>query len=78
MDGYFAEMEDILSHNQWLVENTYTLADISWSPSITTLKRGGYNFDAFPTLITWYDRISEQPSFQASVTEWYSEERLKD
>ena len=77
MDGYFTEMEDILSHNQWLVENTYTLADISWSPSITTLKRGGYNFDAFPNLMAWYDRISEQPSFQASVTEWYSEERLK-
>lgn len=78
MDGYFTEMEEILSHNQWLVENTYTLADISWSPTITTLKRGGYSFNAFPNLIKWYNRISEQPSFRASVTEWYTEERFKD
>ena len=33
--------------------------------------------DAFPNLMAWYDRIAKQPSFKASVTEWYSEERLK-
>jgi len=77
MDGYFTEMEDILSRNQWLVENTYTLADISWSPTITTLKRGGYDFNAFPNLMAWYNRISGQPSFQAAVTKWYTGERLE-
>jgi glutathione S-transferase len=73
MDGYFTEMEDILSQSQWLVENTYTLADISWSPTITTLKRGGYDFNDFPNLMAWYNRISMRPSFQTSVTEWHED-----
>ena len=72
MDGYFTEMEDILSKNQWLVGKTYTLADISWSPTITTLLRGGYDFNLFPNLMAWYDQISKLPSFQISVTDWYT------
>jgi glutathione S-transferase len=65
-------MEDILSQSQWLVENTYTLADISWSPTITTLMRGGYDFSTFPNLMGWYSRIAKLTSFQTSVTEWYT------
>ena len=72
LDGYFTEMEDILSENQWLVGNTYTLADISWSPTITTLMRGGYEFSAFQNLMAWYNRVSKLPSFQTSVTDWYT------
>jgi glutathione S-transferase len=72
LDGYFTEMEDILSQSQWLVENTYTLADISWSPTITTLMRGGYDFSTFPNLMGWYSRIAKLTSFQTSVTEWYT------
>jgi glutathione S-transferase len=48
------------------------LADISWSPTITTLKRGGFDFKQFSNLMAWYDRISIQPSFKMSVTDWYS------
>ena len=70
LDGYFTEMEDILSEDRWLVGDTYTLADISWSPTITTLMRGGYDFSAFPYLIAWYNQISRLPSFQTSVTDW--------
>jgi len=70
MDGYFAEMENILSENQWLVGNSYTLADISWSPTITTLMRGGYDFSLFPNLMAWYNQISNRLSFQTSVIEW--------
>lgn len=70
MDGFFTEMETILSENHWLVGDTYTLADISWSPTITTLMSGNYDFSAFPNLMAWYDRICERPSFQTSVIEW--------
>tara|TARA_B100000315_G_C14562417_1_gene581185 strand:+ start:1077 stop:1847 length:771 start_codon:yes stop_codon:yes gene_type:complete len=70
MDGYFTEMESVLSQNQWLVADKYTLADISWAPTITTLMSGDYNFSAFPNLMGWYDRISALPSFKRSVTEW--------
>jgi glutathione S-transferase len=72
LDGYFTEMDDILSQSQWLVDNTYTLADISWSPTITTLMRGGYDFSTFPNLMGWYSRIAKLTSFQTSVTEWYT------
>ena len=70
MDNIFAEMEGILAADQWLVGDTYTLADISWSPTITTLMSGEYDFTSFPNLMAWYDRISQRPSFQKSVLEW--------
>ncbi|MAF47875.1 MAG: glutathione S-transferase family protein [Rhodospirillales bacterium] len=70
MDGIFVNMDGILANNEWLVGDAYTLADISWSPSITTLMGGDYDFDAYPHLKAWYDRISKRPAFEKAITEW--------
>ncbi|MEC7491150.1 MAG: glutathione S-transferase family protein [Pseudomonadota bacterium] len=75
LDGIFREMEGTLTRNRWLVEDTYTLADISWSPSIKTLMRGGqgsFDFTPYPCLMDWYNRISARPAFQKAITEWYA------
>ena len=75
MDGIFVEMEKVLSEHQWLVGDTYTLADISWAPSITTLladehRFGPFDFDPYPNLTAWYERIIKRPAYQTSIFAW--------
>lgn len=43
----FEKLESDLSGSDWIVGSTYTLADISWGPSITTLIIGGFDFNPF-------------------------------
>jgi len=74
LEKIFFKMERILEKSQWLVGDTYTLADISWSPSVKTLMRGSqgkFDFTPYPHLMDWYNRISTRPAFQIAITEWY-------
>ncbi len=70
LDQYFAKQEDAIAADGWLVGTSYTLADISWSPTITTLSAGGFDFSRYPNILDWYDRISRRPQFQKAVIEW--------
>lgn len=70
LNAVFEDMNEALTGQSWLVENTYTLADISWGPTITTLLSGGFDFSAFPEVERWYDALSQRPQFQKAVIEW--------
>ncbi|MFP6734564.1 MAG: glutathione S-transferase family protein [Rhodospirillales bacterium] len=70
LNGNFARMDQILDRGGWLVGGAYTLADISWAPSITTLLGGGFDFEPYPQLQDWYRRISERPAFDKAITAW--------
>ena len=66
----FGEMNNILANADWLVGNIYTLADISWAPSITTLEGVGFPVAAYPRVMDWYARVAERPAFQQAVRKW--------
>lgn len=66
----FAKMEQSIGEAGWLVGDAYTLADISWSPSITTLLGGDFDFSPYPKTKDWYERISQRPQFEKAVFEW--------
>jgi glutathione S-transferase len=66
----FVKMEQAISEGGWLVGATYTLADISWSPTITTLTGGGFDFTDYPNIQDWYERIRQRPQFEKAVIEW--------
>ena len=70
LDEYFAKQEQAIADGGWLVGASYTLADISWSPTITTLLAGGFDFGNYPNIQEWYERISRRPQFQKAVFEW--------
>ncbi len=70
LDETFAEMNRALTDREWLVDGAYTLADISWAPTITTLTGGGYDFTPYPAVQRWYSVISERPQFEKAVLEW--------
>ena len=70
LDEIFAEMDRTLTDRAWLVGDAYTLADISWAPTITTLMGGGYDFTPYPAVRRWYGVVSARPQFETAVTEW--------
>ena len=65
-----AEMDNILAGSGWLVGNVYSLADISWAPSITTLQGVGFPVEEFGHVMDWYNRIASRPAFNSAVRMW--------
>jgi GST-like protein len=70
LDATFARMNEMLSDDDWLIDNTYSLADISWAPTITTLARGGFSFERYHPIQAWYERVSQRPAFKSAVAAW--------
>ena len=70
LDESFAKQERAIADGGWLVGASYTLADISWSPTVTTLLAGGFDFGRYPNIQEWYERISRRPQFEKAVFEW--------
>ena len=64
------EMNTILTNADWLIDNTYTLADISWAPSITTLQGVGFPVADYPQVMDWYARVAARPAFKQAVQKW--------
>lgn len=70
LNGVFSEINQALAGNEWMMGDTYTLADISWGPSVTTLLGGGFDFTPFPHLERWYDALCQRPQFDKAVIQW--------
>ena len=70
LDESFVKQEQAVADGGWLVGASYTLADISWSPTVTTLLAGGFDFGRYPNIQEWYERISRRPQFEKAVFEW--------
>lgn len=70
LNEVFGEMEKNLSRGGWIVGDAYSLADISWAPTFTTLHRAGFPFKDFPCVEAWYARIAKRPAFERAIIEW--------
>jgi glutathione S-transferase len=66
----FSRINTLLDGGKWILGNDYTLADISWSTTITTLLRGDFDFSKFPNVVDWYSRMQARPTFKKAVTDW--------
>ena len=66
------EMDRNIQARGFIVGGAYSLADISWAPTITTLRRAGFPFDEFSHVMGWYDRIELRPAWQRAMTQWQS------
>jgi GST-like protein len=64
------EIDDIVGSEGFMVGGAYSLADISWAPTITTLQRVGFPIEEFPALLDWYARVNERPAFQRAILRW--------
>ncbi|MDG1415923.1 MAG: glutathione S-transferase family protein [Alphaproteobacteria bacterium] len=70
LNGVFAEIDQALVGHEWMMGDDYSLADISWGPSMTTLLSGGFDFSPFPHVERWYDALCQRPEFDKAVIQW--------
>ncbi|MEM7133823.1 MAG: glutathione S-transferase family protein [Chloroflexota bacterium] len=63
----FQELDRALDGSDWLVENTFSLADIAWTPNVHRLDILGYPIGLHPNLNAWYQRIQERPSYISAL-----------
>ena len=56
-----AIMEKHLKDNQYLVGDSYTIADISLYAYTHVADEGGFDLSAYPALLAWLNKISSHP-----------------
>jgi glutathione S-transferase len=61
--GYVAlqVMENHLANHDYFVGNRYSIADIALYAYTHVAKEGGFDLSKFPAILTWFDRIVDQP-----------------
>ena len=64
------DMERNIARDGWLAGPAYSLADISWATTITTLKRAQFDLADFPGVLDWYARIGERDAWIRAIPGW--------
>jgi glutathione S-transferase len=72
------DMEAVLSEQDWLAGNAFSLADAAMAPYFQTLFQFGWQdwFRSREKVSDWYERITARDSFQRGVAADFSEEKL--
>ena len=63
----FQELDRALDGQTWLVENSFTLADVAWTPNVHRLEILGYPLELHANLNAWYQRIQARPSYISAL-----------
>ena len=66
----FDKLEAALDGNDWVMGDTFTLADISWIPLHFVLIGCGYPFENYPNITRWADAFREKQCFQEGIIKW--------
>jgi glutathione S-transferase len=56
-----AVMEQHLKQNEFMVDDTLTIADISLYAYTHVAHEGGFHLDTYPAIESWLSRISNRP-----------------
>jgi len=65
----FVALDRALRNQDWLIENSFSLADIAWVPNVRRLDIMSYPLDRHPNLLAWYERFKTRPSYLKGVTD---------
>jgi glutathione S-transferase len=73
------EMEESLSEHAWLAGDSYTLADVAFTPYLTRLEHLNIlrMVEPYPRVADWYRRCQERPSFEQALRKWENPDYLK-
>ena len=69
----FIDLEDKLEGQDWLVDNTYTLADLSYAPYLARVDRLSLRegiINQYPNVASWYQRLQARPAFVKAIEEF--------
>lgn len=64
LDKKFAQLERVLQEQQWLVGDSYSLADIAWFADVFVINILGYSLKPYPNIRAWLQRIQQRPAFK--------------
>ncbi len=72
LDDCFADADQVLSQNEWLAGERFSLADIAWIPLEFTLRElANYHFERFSHVSRWATQIRSKESFATAVLKWW-------
>ena len=73
------EMEESLSEHAWLAGETYTLADVAFTPYLARLEHLNIlrMVEPYPRVAEWYRRCQDRPSFHDAIRKWENPDYLK-
>ena len=74
----FARLDRELSEHEWIVGDSFSLADITWVPLYVTLNNAGFPLTHYPNVVRWKDAVRARPSFKKAVLEWVPEDLIRD
>ena len=65
----FTDMDITLSENKWLAGNSFSLADIAFTPYITRFDHLNLLglLDQRPNILNWYDQIRKRDSYKTAI-----------
>lgn len=63
----FAALDQALKNQQWLVEDTFSLADVAWIPNVRRLDIMLYPLARHPHLYAWYQRFRKRPGYRTGI-----------
>lgn len=81
-DGYLHKMEEALNTGDWLVGDSYGVADLSVTPYVNRLDMlsmsGMWENGRLPRVTGWWKRIRARPSFKPMMLDWVPEQLTTD
>jgi glutathione S-transferase len=71
-DKLLHNMEIFLGHHEWLAGESYTLADIGFTPYMLRLDHLQLSpwWQDKPNLKNWYQQLQERDNYQSAITSW--------
>ncbi len=76
-DKLFSDMEIALSEVHWLTGETYSLADIAYTPYLTRMDHLQFMglFKNRPKILDWYERVKSRSNYSA-ISDWINEKYI--
>jgi len=75
------DMDRALADNDWIVGNSFSLADVVLAPYFQTLYQYGWSEmyeNARPRVTDWYTRIRARASYQSGIAADFSDEKMTE
>ena len=81
-DNYLFKMEKALEGQDWLVGNTFSIADVALTPYVNRLAmmsmRGMWEGGRLPNVESWFNRVEALPNFKKGFIDWVPDHLTND
>ena len=81
-DTYLKKMDKALENKQWLVEDTFSISDISMVPYVNRIAmmsmRGMWENNRLPNVEKWFNRVEALPNLKKCLIDWVPDELAND